>query len=68
MDNNVKCIDDSCWVGSFQGFSRKLDLTIGKTYTKQDEGRYYRLTGDNCQSLLYPKHCFRNFEGKVLLS
>jgi len=66
-ENEVLCIDDSCWVGSSPGYSRKLDLTIGKVYSMIICGRHYELTDDKGQTMLFPKHCFLDFKGNVML-
>jgi len=66
-ENEVLCIDDSCWVGSSPGYSKKLDLTIGKVYPMVVCGRYYELTDDKGNKMLFPKHCFLDFRGNVML-
>ena len=66
-ENEVLCIDDSCWVGAYPGYSKKLDLTIGNVYQMVVYGRHYELTDDNGIKMLFPKHCFLDFRGKVML-
>jgi hypothetical protein len=69
QENEIICINDSCWVGNIsqQGHSRKLDITIGKTYQTTISGRHYELTDDKNNTNLFPKHCFLNFKGESLL-
>ena len=57
----ILCIDDSCWVEGFHGYVRKLDITIGKTYSiiEQEDSRYYYIYDDKNSRGYYPKHCFK---------
>jgi hypothetical protein len=57
--NKILCIDDSCWIQGVHSYVRKLDITIGKTYSIiEQDSRYYYIYDDKNSRGYYPKHCF----------
>jgi hypothetical protein len=58
--NKILCIDDSCWVQASPSYIRKLDITIGKTYSIiEQDSRYYYIYDDDNNKGYYPSYCFK---------
>lgn len=58
--NKILCIDDHCWIQACPSYVRKLDITIGRSYSviEQTDSHYY-IYNDKNYKAYYPEHCFK---------